>query len=219
MIDILIVEDEKAISDLIKMSLTQAGYKCECVFNGAAAADFIEQKHFDLILLDIMLPEINGFELMEFIKNYKIPVIFLTAKNSVVDKVKGLKLGAEDYITKPFEIAELLARVEVVLRRYNKVDNSVDIDGDIHIDLLSHTVTKKGKNIDLTVKEFDILLLFIKNKNIALYRETIYERVWKEEYMPDTRTVDLHVQRLRKKLSLENKIKSIYKIGYIYEDK
>lgn len=219
MIDILIVEDEKAISDLIKMSLTQAGYKCECVFNGAAAADFIEQKHFDLILLDIMLPEINGFELMEFIKNYKIPVIFLTAKNSVVDKVKGLKLGAEDYITKPFEIAELLARVEVVLRRYNKVDNSVDIDGDIHIDLLSHTVTKNGKNVDLTVKEFDILLLFIKNKNIALYRETIYERVWKEEYMPDTRTVDLHVQRLRKKLSLESKIKSIYKIGYIYEDK
>lgn len=218
MIEILIVEDEKPISDLIQMSLTQTGYKCECVFNGKAAADLIEKKRFDLILLDIMLPEINGFELMDFIKSYNIPVIFLTAKNSVNDKVKGLRLGAEDYITKPFEIAELIARIEVVLRRYNKMDNYIDID-DIHIDLLSHKVTKAGKTVDLTVKEFDILLLFIKNKNIALYRETIYERVWKEEYTADTRTVDLHVQRLRKKLSFENRIKSIYKIGYLFEDK
>lgn len=218
MIEILIAEDEKAISDLIKMSLTQAGYKCVCAFDGKSAADLVEQRRFDLILLDIMLPEIDGFELMEFIRSYNIPVIFLTAKNSVKDKVKGLRLGAEDYITKPFEIAELLARIEVVLRRFNKMDNYFDID-DIHIDLLSRKVTKAGEPVDLTVKEFDILLLFIKNKNIALYRETIYERVWKEEYTADTRTVDLHVQRLRKKLSLENRIKSIYKIGYLFEDK
>lgn len=218
MVEILIAEDEKAISDLIKMSLTQAGYKCVCAFDGKSAADLVEQRRFDLILLDIMLPEIDGFELMEFIRSYNIPVIFLTAKNSVKDKVKGLRLGAEDYITKPFEIAELLARIEVVLRRFNKMDSYFDID-DIHIDLLSRKVTKAGKPVDLTVKEFDILLLFIKNKNIALYRETIYERVWKEEYTADTRTVDLHVQRLRKKLSLENRIKSIYKIGYLFEDK
>lgn len=218
MIDILIVEDEKAISNLIKTALTQAGYHCSCVFDGKSAADVIEQKRFDLIILDIMLPEINGFELMEFINNYNTPVIFVTAVSSVANKVKGLRLGAEDYITKPFEIAELLARVEVVLRRYNKIDNFMDI-GNIHIDLPSHTVTKNGVPVDLTVKEFDILLLFLKNKNIALYRETIYERVWKEEYTPDTRTVDLHVQRLRKKLHLEDKIRSIYKVGYIYEDK
>lgn len=218
MIEVLIVEDEKAISNLIRMSLTQAGYKCECVFDGKSAADLIEDKLYDLILLDIMLPEADGFELMEFIRGFNIPVIFITAKNSVKDKVRGLRSGAEDYITKPFDIAELLARVEVVLRRYNKVDNTIDVD-DIHVDLLSRTVTKGGKTIDLTVKEFDVFILFLKNKNIALYRETIYERVWKEEYTADTRTVDLHVQRLRKKLSLEKKIKSIYKVGYIYEDK
>lgn len=218
MIEILIVEDEKAISNLLRMSLTQAGYKCECVFDGRSAADLIENRLYDLVLLDIMLPKVDGFELMEYIRNFNMPVIFITAKNSVKDKVRGLRYGAEDYITKPFDIAELLARVEVVLRRYNKVDNTVDID-DIHIDLLSRNVTKGGKAVDLTVKEFEILMLFLKNKNIALYRETIYERVWKEEYTAHTRTIDLHVQRLRKKLSLEDKIKSIYKVGYIYEDK
>lgn len=218
MIEILIVEDEKAISDLIKMSLTKAGYKCTCVYDGVEAADIIENRRFDLILLDVMLPKADGFELIKFIREFNIPVIFLTAKSSLDDKVTGLKLGAEDYITKPFEIEELLARIEVVLRRFNKVDNYIDID-DIHIDFLSHTVTKAGTVIDLTMKEFDILILFIKNRNIALYRETIYERVWKEEYSADTRTVDLHVQRLRKKLGLEKRIKSIYKIGYIFEDK
>lgn len=218
MIEILIVEDERAISDLIKMSLTKAGYKCTCVYDGVEAADIIENRRFDLILLDIMLPKADGFELIKFIREFNIPVIFLTAKSSLNDKVTGLKLGAEDYITKPFEIEELLARIEVVLRRFNKVDNYIDID-DIHIDFLSHTVTKSGTVIDLTMKEFDILILFIKNRNIALYRETIYERVWKEEYSADTRTVDLHVQRLRKKLGLEKRIKSIYKIGYIFEDK
>lgn len=217
MIEILIVEDEKAISNLIRMSLERTGYKSVCVYDGVSAADEIEKHRYDLVLLDIMLPKINGYELLEYIKNYDIPVIFITAKDSLDDKVRGLRSGADDYITKPFEIPELMARVEVVLRRYNKVDNYIDVD-DIHIDLLSHTVTKGGKHVDLTVKEFDILLLFLNNKNIALYRETIYERVWKEEYMADTRTVDLHVQRLRKKLSLENKIKSRYKIGYIYED-
>lgn len=217
MIDILIVEDEKAISNLIKMSLTKAGYHCECVFDGKSAECIIETNTFDLILLDVMLPEYSGFELIEFINTYNIPTIFLTAKNSTSDKVKGLKLGAEDYITKPFDIAELLARIEVVLRRYNKEETFIDID-DIHIDLMSRTVTKNSINIDLTVKEFDILILFIKNKNIALYRETIYERVWHDDYFGDTRTVDLHIQRLRKKLSLENKIKSIYKIGYMYQE-
>lgn len=218
MIEILIVEDEENISNLIRMSLTQAGYKCSCVYNGEEAADRIEKDNFDLILLDIMLPKINGFELMEYIRNFNIPVIFITAKNDVNDKIKGLKLGADDYITKPFDIAELLARVEVVLRRYNKNKTKFQID-DICIDTESRIVTKNGKNIDLTLKEFEILMLFLKNKNIALYKETIYERVWEESYMGDTRTVDLHVQRLRKKLGWKDKIQTVYKVGYRYEEK
>ncbi len=218
MSDILIVEDEFNISNLIKMALSQSGYKCDCAYDGESGAEMIEKKHYDLILLDIMLPKISGFELMDYIKTCEIPVIFITAKNNIKDKVKGLKLGADDYITKPFEIAELLARVEVVLRRYNKDLTHIKID-DIDINTESRIVTKNGKPIELTLKEYEILLLFIKNRNIALYREIIYERVWNEPYMGDTRTVDLHIQRLRKKLDLKDKIQSVYKIGYRYVDK
>lgn len=215
MSDILIIEDEFNISNLIKMALSHSGYICDCAYDGEQGANMIEQKHYDLILLDIMLPKIDGFELIEYIKNYNIPVIFITAKNDTKDKVKGLKLGAEDYITKPFDIAELLARVEVVLRRYNKTETHIYID-DIEIDTKSRVVIKNGIIIDLTLKEYELLLFFIKNKNIALYRETIYERVWGDDYMGDTRTVDLHIQRLRKKLDLKEKIQSVYKVGYRY---
>lgn len=218
MAEILIVEDEENISNLIRMSLTQAGYQCRCVYDGAEAADLIENNTFDLILLDVMLPSVSGFELMEYIRNFNIPVIFLTAKNNVQDKVRGLRLGAEDYLTKPFDIAELLARVEVVLRRYHKNDIKIQI-GNILIDTESRVVTKDGQQVDLTLKEFEILMLFLKNKNIALYKETIYERVWGDSYMGDTRTVDHHVQRLRKKLDWKNKIQTVYKVGYRYEEK
>lgn len=215
MTEILIVEDEESISNLIKMALNRADYKCDCVYDGEQAADTIENKKYDLILLDIMLPKIDGFELMEYIKAYEIPVIFITAKSDIKDKVKGLKLGADDYITKPFDISELQARVEAVLRRYNKADTHIQI-GNIHINTSSRLVTKNGKTIELTLKEYEMLLLFIKNKNIALYREMIYENVWNEPYMGDTRTVDLHIQRLRKKLGLKDKIQSVYKVGYRY---
>lgn len=218
MAEILIVEDEENISNLIRMSLTQAGYQCRCVYDGAEAADLIENNTFDLILLDVMLPSVSGFELMEYIRNFNIPVIFLTAKNNVQDKVRGLRLGADDYLTKPFDIAELLARVEVVLRRYHKNDIKIQI-GNILIDTESRVVTKDGQQVDLTLKEFEILMLFLKNKNIALYKETIYERVWGDSYMGDTRTVDLHVQRLRKKLDWKDKIQTVYKVGYRYEEK
>lgn len=218
MSDILIVEDEFNISNLIKMALSQYGYLCECAYDGEAAANMIEKKYYDLILLDIMIPKINGFELIEYIKDYKIPVIFITAKNDTKDKVKGLRLGADDYITKPFDISELLARVEVVIRRYNKCETHIRID-DIDINTESRIVKKNGEEIELTLKEYEILLLFIKNKNIALYRETIYERVWDEPYMGDTRTVDLHIQRLRKKLDLKDRIQSVYKVGYRYVDR
>ncbi|WP_373889719.1 response regulator transcription factor [Paludicola sp. MB14-C6] len=217
MIKILIVEDEKSISDLIKMNLTDEGYKCTCAYDGQEAADIIENNLFDLILLDIMLPKIDGYELIEYINTYDIPVIFLTAKSSVTDKVKGLKAGAEDYMTKPFEIAELLARVETVLRRYNKALQVISF-ADITIDTAAHIVMKNGEVINLTAKEFDVLLFLVRNKNKALYRSQIYMNVWGEDYNGDSRTVDLHVQRIRKKLLLEDKIVPVYKIGYRLED-
>ncbi|WMJ23429.1 response regulator transcription factor [Paludicola sp. MB14-C6] len=216
-IKILIVEDEKSISDLIKMNLTDEGYKCTCAYDGQEAADIIENNLFDLILLDIMLPKIDGYELIEYINTYDIPVIFLTAKSSVTDKVKGLKAGAEDYMTKPFEIAELLARVETVLRRYNKALQVISF-ADITIDTAAHIVMKNGEVINLTAKEFDVLLFLVRNKNKALYRSQIYMNVWGEDYNGDSRTVDLHVQRIRKKLLLEDKIVPVYKIGYRLED-
>lgn len=216
MIRILIVEDEKSISNLIRINLEDAEYECVCVYDGAAAADMLEKQSFDLILLDVMLPKIDGYELMEYIRPLDIPVIFLTAKSDTKDKVKGLKLGAEDYLTKPFEIIELLARVETVLRRYNKNASVLTVEN-VTINTLSHTVKKDGTVVPLTVKEFDLLLLLVQNKNIALFRDKIYERVWHEEYLGDSRTVDLHIQRLRKKLGWEQKITAVYKIGYRLE--
>lgn len=213
---ILIVEDEDAICKLIKINLIDAGYVCKSASDGQAAVELIEQNQFDLVLLDIMIPEINGYELMEYLRPLEIPVIFLTAKSDVKDRVKGLKLGAEDYIVKPFEIIELLARIETVLRRYHKTATILSVY-DITVDTLSRIVRKNNQIINLTVKEYDLLLLFIRNKNIALFRERIYEAVWGDFYVGDSRTVDLHVQRMRKKLGLEDKIVPVYKVGYRLE--
>ena len=218
MIHILIVEDEKPISNLIRLSLKKAGYDCTCAFDGAEAADILEEQRFDLILLDVMLPEIDGFSLMEYIRPMEIPVIFLTAKNAVNDRVKGLELGAEDYLVKPFEIIELLARVNVVLRRYNKTAAELRVGG-LVIDTQAMLVTKEGENISLTPKEYELLLLFARNPGIALYRETIYERVWKEDFPYGSKTVDLHVQRLRKKLGWEDILHAVPKVGYRFEGK
>lgn len=215
MLQILVVEDEHSISNLIKVNLTRAGYACDCAYDGLAAVDMLDKKPYDLVLLDIMLPGANGYEIMDYIAPLEIPVIFLTAKASVADRVKGLRMGANDYLTKPFEIIELLARVESVLRRYHKTEQ-VLTEGNLVIDTASRTVTKKGETISLTKKEFDLLLLFVRNKNIALYRETIYERIWGGEYMGDSRTVDLHVQRMRKKAGLEEQIQTVYRVGYRY---
>lgn len=216
MIKILVVEDEKAINDLIEMNLSEAGYSCRCVYDGMEAANILETERFDLILLDIMLPEVSGYELMEYIKPLDMPVIFITAKGSVEDKVKGLRLGADDYLVKPFEIVELLARVETVLRRAGKAMTEIVIEN-VSIDTRSRTVRLSGREVQLTNKEYELLLLFAQNRNIALFREALYERVWGSDYMGDSRTVDLHVQRLRKKLHWEEKIKAIYKVGYRLE--
>ena len=216
MVRILIAEDEPAISNLISMALTGAGYQCAAAGDGLTAADLLERESFDLALLDIMLPGCDGFELLEYIKPLDIPVIFLTARGSVADRVRGLRAGADDYLVKPFELVELLARVESVLRRYHKAAERYELDG-VVVDPAGRTVTKDGTPIALTMKEFDLLLLFLRNRGIALFRETLYERVWGGVYEGDSRTVDLHVQRLRKKLGWENRITAVYKVGYRLE--
>lgn len=213
MIQILIVDDEKPICDLIQMSLTRAGYHCMCVYDGLAAADILERNVFDLILLDVMLPNADGFELMEYIRPLGIPVIFLTARGSVDDRVRGLRMGAEDYIVKPFEVLELLARVDVVLRRYQKTSGVLEIGG-LTIDTRAMLVSRGDEIIPLTKKEYDLLLLFARNPGIALYRETIYERVWHEDFPYGSKTVDLHIQRLRKKVGWEDRLVAVNKVGY-----
>lgn len=213
MIKVLVVDDEFPIANLIKETLEKSGYTCTCVYDGESAADAIENEVFDLVLLDVMLPKINGFELIEYIRQYNVPVIFLTAKTDVRDRVKGLRLGAEDYIIKPFDTTELIARVEVVLRRFEKYVEKIQIL-DLEIDPVSRQVTKAGIPVELTYKEFELLLLLVKNKNIALYRETIYEKVWNDPFTTDSRTVDLHINRIRKKLGLEKYIQTVFKVGY-----
>ena len=216
MVKILIAEDEEPIANLIRMNLKKAGYACECAYDGQEAADRMEEGHYDLLLLDIMLPKINGYELMEYAKSIQLPVIFITAMDSTENKVKGLKMGAEDYLAKPFEIVELLARVEAVLRRCNKIGRMLHIL-DVDIDLSSRTVMQDNQQILLTLKEYELLLFFARNPNIALYREVIYEQVWEKEYTGDSRNVDLHVQRLKKKLGWDKHICAVYKIGYRLE--
>lgn len=219
MIKILIIEDEKPISDLMVMNLTRSGYKCTARYNGREAADLLEENQsFDLILLDVMLPEINGYELMEYIRPMNIPVIFITAMNSLDNRIKGLTSGAEDYIVKPFEIVELLARISIVLRRYNKTDTILEYK-DIRIDTENRVVTQKISSeeygeVKLTPKEFDLLVLFVRNKNITLFKDKIFETIWETEWQPESRTVDLHVQRLRKKLGLKDELKTAYSTGY-----
>ena len=213
---ILIVDDERPIAHLIEMNLTHAGYLCRCAYDGEEAVSLVDSEPFDLILLDVMLPLIDGYDLLEYIRPLEIPVIFLTAKSDVRDKVRGLKLGADDYLTKPFEIIELLARAETVLRRYHKTDRLIQL-ADLQIDTLSRQVRKGGQEIPLTKKEYELLLLLAQNKNVALFRETIYERIWGGGDMGDSRTVDLHIQRLRKKLGWESRIVAVYKVGYRLE--
>lgn len=217
MIKILVVEDERPISDLIRMNLEDAGYQCTCALDGLTAADILEKHTFDLVLLDIMLPKVDGYELLEYIKPTGTPVIFLTAKAGLIDRVKGLNLGAEDYIVKPFEIVELMARIQVVLRRYHK-DATKLVFGDIVLNTENRTVCRNGQEIVLTPKEFTLLELLVRNKNMTLFRDKIYELVWENDSYGDTRTLDLHVQRLRKKLGLTEKLKTIYKVGYRLED-
>ena len=198
------------------MNLSDAGYTCTCAYDGLTAADLIENNTYDLILLDIMLPGLNGYELFEYIKPMNIPVIFITAKAALNDRVRGLHLGAEDYIVKPFEVLELLARVEVVLRRYNKTQRVLTY-GDVTIDTFGMVVKKGDQPVNLTPKEFDLATLFVRNRNITLSRERLFELVWGSEYDGDTRTLDLHILRIRKKLGWDKCLRTIHRIGYRLE--
>ncbi|MCI7814673.1 MAG: response regulator transcription factor [Lachnospiraceae bacterium] len=215
---ILIVEDEEAIARMIAMNLKVANYDTQIYFDGTQTAKALEQDHnYDLALLDVMIPGIDGFQLLEVMKQYKIPVIFLTAKDDLNSKIQGLKGGAEDYIVKPFEILELLVRMEKVLERADKVNHVLQIL-DMEINFAEHTVRQKGQEIALKPMEFELLAVLAKNKNIAISREKLLKMVWGIDYQGETRTVDVHIGQLRKKLGLGNHIKTISKLGYRLEE-
>ncbi len=214
MAKILIVEDEKYINKLIKENLSTVGHTCEQAYDGMEALQRLQSTCYDLILLDIMLPKLSGYQVLG--KVVDTPVIMVTAKDGVLDKIKGLNEGAEDYLIKPFDMLELIARVNVVLRRKNTTNQKVNID-DVVIDMDSKTVKLNGKVVELTPKEYELLEFFIINKNIALSREQLIEKVWGYCFEGDNRTVDVHVVYLRKKLHLENRIKTVYKLGYRLE--
>ena len=213
---ILIVEDEVASARLIEMSLMRAGYQCEMVHDGLQAADKIEQTDYDLVLLDIMLPGLDGYELLEYLRPMDTSVIFITAKGTLGDRVKGLNLGADDYIVKPFEVEELIARVESVLRRAGKGGAKLQAF-DVIMDTVARSVKQNGLDVALTPREFDLLEQLMRNRGAALYRDVLFNRVWGGEMDSDTRTLDLHIQRLRKKLNWHNHIKTVYKVGYMLE--
>ena len=219
MANILIVEDEKSINDLILMNVKLVGHTGRQAFDGNEAIAALKEFQPDLVLLDVMIPYQDGFSLMEQ-KIYKdIPVIFLTAKDSTMDKVKGLKLGADDYIAKPFEAVELLARVESVLRRTKPTARAarVFVINNAYVYLDRRVATVDGSPVDLTNREFELLEVLINNRNIALSREKLLNLAWGYDYFGDTRTVDVHITKLRKKLNLENHIKTVYKVGYRLE--
>ena len=208
---ILIVDDEEKIRELIRMNLELAGYKCDEAEDGEMALEKLNKFGPDLALLDIMLPKKNGYEIAQSFIKQNVPIIFLTAKDSVTDKVKGLKLGADDYIVKPFESMELLARIEVVLRRTGKFSDIFEYRN-IKVDFAKREVFKNNEKIEMTAQEFELLKVLIQNKNLALSREKLLESAWGYDYYGDTRTVDMHIQRLRKKLSWDDIIVTVYKL-------
>ena len=214
MAKILIVEDEQPINNLIKKNLELVGYDCASVFDGAAVSNALASNRFDLILLDVMLPKLDGFAVMAQIKD--TPVIFLTARSDVGDKVRGLRLGADDYIVKPFDMMELLARVESVLRRTQKLDKTF-ILGEVEVDLAGRQVYFKGARVDFTPQEFTLIETLIQNRNIALSRDKLLEIAWGYDFGGNTRTVDVHISSIRQKLGWEDVIKTVYKLGYRLE--
>lgn len=212
-IKILIVEDDENTAKYIQTCLSMGQYESEICNDGCNALKLLSEQFYDLILLDVMLPGIDGFEIQERIKAKNIPIIFLTAMQDVTDKVRGLKAGAEDYIVKPFEVMELLARIEVVLRRCHKTDNQLTY-GNIEIDADKHIVTMNGQLVTVSPKEFEVLCYFIKHQDIVISRERLLADLWDINYQGETRTVDTHVQQVRRKMELKDKLLTIPKYGY-----
>ena len=210
---ILIIEDDAAIAHLMESTLRREQYNTIWAADGVQGADLFETGHFDLILLDLMLPGISGFELLEYFVPSKVPVIIISAMGQVENRIKGLKMGADDFLVKPFQIGELLARVESVLRRTGKKETTFSCE-EVTVDCDSRVVLKNGQEVEQTAKEFDLLTVLIRNRNVALSRCFLYESVWQEEYTGETRTLDNHIQRLRKKLGWNDKIQTVFRIGY-----
>lgn len=213
---VLIVEDEAAIADLIEITLGRIGCRCVQARDGDTAATLLEQRQFDLVLLDVMLPGTDGFALMEYIAPTGTPVIFVTARANVRDRVRGLKLGAYDYIVKPFEPEELLARVDGVLRHTGRRGARIRVF-DIELDPEQRTVWRGGEAIDLSPREFDLLLTLVRNRGIALYRDVLLERVWGLDSDAGPHTLDVNIHRLRKKLGWSSEIATVFGIGYRLE--
>ena len=213
---ILIVEDERPIADLIELTLTGAGYACEQANDGETAADLIAERNYELAILDIMLPKVDGYELLGYLRSVGTPVIFVTAKTALKDRVRGLHEGADDYLTKPFEPLELVARVESVLRRTGRANVILHAFG-VDLDPAARTVTQNGKPVHLSPREFELLELLMRNRGMTLYREVLYERLWGDDSTFDTRPLDLCITRLRKKLSWKNEICTVFRVGYRLE--
>lgn len=212
MATILIAEDERAINNLMAANLRLVGHECDQCLAGDEALTMAAQKEYDLILLDVMLPRIDGFELKTRLPADQ-PVIFVTARAGLNDKLYGLGLGADDYIVKPFEILELLARVETVLRRTKR--NSTEFNfKDLRVDLTAHRVFRSGREVTLTPQEYALFEALVINRNLALSRDKLLAIAWGYDYQGETRTVDVHINRLRHKLGLANQIQTVYKVGY-----
>ncbi len=217
-IRILIVEDEIAIAKMIAMNLKVANYDVEIFEDGMQAAVSLREDHaYDLALLDVMLPGMDGFSLLPIVREYQIPVIFLTARDDLDSKIQGLKGGAEDYIVKPFEVLELIVRIEKVLAREKRTQTVLNVLN-MEIDLEQHAVRQDGQEVYLKPMEFELLSVLAKNKNRAISRENLLRMVWGVEYVGETRTVDVHIGQLRKKLGLSEHIKTISKMGYRLEE-
>lgn len=213
---ILIVEDDEAIAGMIAINLKAAGYETSICYDGLSAVEVLTKENYDLALLDIMLPGIDGFEVFEVAKKVNVPAIFLTAKDDIESKVAGLRGGAEDYLVKPFEVLELLVRVEKVLARNEKTLKTISFNN-IEINFEERTVKKDGEIIHLKPKEYELLVALVKNKNIAISREKLLDIVWGYEYFGDLHTVDVHIGQIRKKLGLKDAIKTISRVGYRLE--
>ena len=213
---ILIAEDERPIADLIELTLTGAGYTCEQANDGETAADLIAERDYELAILDIMLPKVDGYELLGYLRSVGTPVIFVTAKTALNDRVRGLRLGADDYLTKPFEPLELVARVESVLRRTGRANVVLQAFG-VTLDPAARTVEQNGKPVHLSPREFELLELLMRNQGMTLYREVLYERLWGDDEAFDTRPLDLCITRLRKKLGWKQEICTVFRVGYRLE--